>query len=108
MTMTAAPAVRKNASPLSEEQCRQYGDDGFLIVRDFFSPAQIAAAIGAALVIMPVAFNMFNKAPKGAVAFSSLTTHATTTNTTKTSKSKGKGTSTGTSTTTGTAPSNKG
>jgi hypothetical protein len=27
----------------------------------------VAAAIGAALVIMPVAFNMFNKAPKGAV-----------------------------------------
>jgi ectoine hydroxylase-related dioxygenase (phytanoyl-CoA dioxygenase family) len=44
MTTMTAPAVRKTVSPLSEAQCRQYGDDGFLIVREFFTPGQIAAA----------------------------------------------------------------
>jgi ectoine hydroxylase-related dioxygenase (phytanoyl-CoA dioxygenase family) len=44
MTMTATPASRRQTSALSDEQCRQYADDGFLIVRNFFSDAQIAAA----------------------------------------------------------------
>ena len=48
MTTLTAAAVRKTVSPLSDAQCRQYAEDGFLIVRDFFAPAQIAAALAEA------------------------------------------------------------
>lgn len=44
MTTLTAPALRDQTAVLSEAQCRQYGLDGYLIVRNFFSPAQIAAA----------------------------------------------------------------
>ena len=44
MTMTAAVPPRLHAAPLSDEQRIRYEQDGFLIVRNFFSPAQIAAA----------------------------------------------------------------
>ncbi|HWE04873.1 MAG TPA: phytanoyl-CoA dioxygenase family protein [Tepidisphaeraceae bacterium] len=48
MTLTAAPPRQRHASPLSDEQRLQYEQDGFLIVRDFFSPSEIAAAAGEA------------------------------------------------------------
>jgi len=44
MTMTAISAPRQQTAPLTDEQCRRYGEDGFLIARGFFSAAQIAAA----------------------------------------------------------------
>jgi ectoine hydroxylase-related dioxygenase (phytanoyl-CoA dioxygenase family) len=43
MTMTAAPG-RLHAAPLSDEQRLQYEQDGFLIVRNFFSLDRITAA----------------------------------------------------------------
>jgi ectoine hydroxylase-related dioxygenase (phytanoyl-CoA dioxygenase family) len=52
MTMTAPPPGRSHVSPLSEDQRVQYETDGFLIVRNFFSPAQIASVAAEADAIL--------------------------------------------------------
>jgi hypothetical protein len=50
--MLAPGATKQEVSPLTDEQCRQYEQDGFLILPGFFSPQEIAVAADEAAVLL--------------------------------------------------------